>query len=104
MLNKSEIMKAAWEAYRDETRFSRPTTLAGRRRLFARCLSAAWAVVKEIAREAAMTVGERAAAHVARITVAIERLQYLPFGMQVKPRRRALETELSQWKAVAAAA
>ena len=116
MLNKSEIMKAAWETYRYLRRRYEAWQFATGRvdGSFSRCLKMAWEHAKEMAARAAAAAVEakkpvspavqKANEEIARIRQAITDLQYLPFGMRVEPRQRALQNELSRWQAMAAAA
>ena len=103
MISKSEVMKRAWRYVAEANQWSRPATVAGRRRQFAELLARAWAHIKheiaEIARKAAMTAAEIAAEEIAKINAAIEHLYYLPLHMNVSRRRLALLNERARWEA-----
>lgn len=114
MLNKSEIMKAAWETYRYlRRRYEAWQFRAGLvDGWFSRCLRLAWEHAKDMAARAAAVpkpqesvspAAQKARHEVARIKQAITELQYLPFGMRVEPRRRELAAELSHWQSQATA-
>lgn len=87
MFNRSEIMKAAWAAYR--LSFTRPWIKAPfSRSNFSFCLACAW----RKAREALMPAKEVRAD---RIREQIDLLKYKSLRINIEPKRMALERELA---------
>ena len=98
-LNRAQIMRVAWAKFK-----AKHTGRVGGKMVFlfkvarwdwANCLRSAWAAAKEAARIAAIPA-EVKAERIAYLRDQIERLDYLPFGMRVAPRRAAFEAEIQQ--------
>lgn len=87
MINRSEIMKKAWQDYK--ARYGgRPF----KRSLFAWCLQIAWADIK---REAAYRINP-VAAKIADLRDEIELLSYKPWRVDITSRRREIEGQISR--------
>jgi len=94
MLNRSQLMKAAWAIYRNMTRTARPSTIAGRCKWFANALRCAWGKAKQAAAEAIKTASQRAAERVEQIKAQMHNLDMRPFRHSITNDRKALVAEL----------
>jgi hypothetical protein len=98
MFDRQQIMNEAWAIYRRETRTSRPTRLIDRKKLFASCLRAAWAIAKHRIAEAAKSMAQRAADRVQELTLELMRIDARPWKMRVTGDRQALQAEIANLK------
>jgi hypothetical protein len=94
MFNVRNIMTEAWAIYRRETRTSRPTRVVDRKKLFASCLRAAWAIAKHRVAEAAKDMTQRAADRVQELTLELMRIDARPWKMRVTADRQAVLAEI----------
>jgi hypothetical protein len=101
MFGIRSIMTEAWAIYRRETRMSRPTLVAGRRKLFAQCLRTAWAWAKQRIAEAAKSLQERAAERVEALTVELMRIDARPWKMRTAADRSAVLSEIETLRTAA---
>ncbi|TQX88458.1 MULTISPECIES: hypothetical protein [unclassified Rhizobium] len=92
--NVAAIMSEAWAIYRRETRLSRPTYAAGRRKLFAQCLRTAWAWAKQRIADAKKTMRQRAADRVQELTIELMRVDARPWKMRIAGDRQAVLAEI----------
>jgi hypothetical protein len=94
MFDIRSIMTEAWAIYRRETRTSRPSHAAGRRKLFAQCLRTAWAWAKQRIAEAKKSMQQRAADRVQELTLELMRIDARPWKMRTAADRSAVLFEI----------
>lgn len=97
IFNRAEIMRRAWALFRTNYDYrgagkGTPFLCIGRKCL-AWCIKEAWRLAKEAARIAAIPAVVKAE-RIAWLKIEIEKLAYLPFGIQIADRRDALESEI----------
>ncbi|MGA1800578.1 hypothetical protein VH564_00120 [Rhizobium sp. HT1-10] len=89
------IMSEAWAIYRRDTRMSRPSLTADRRKLFARCLRTAWAWAKQRIADAMKSLQQRAADRIHELTLELTRIESRGWKMPTLADRRTVLEEIA---------
>lgn len=101
MLNKSEIMKAAWARYHSCFHTSKGHVKNFQRQWFSMYLKEAWADAKEAQRLAANPQA-RVEKRISELKQAIANTQYLPSGMNAEKAAAPYRNELVELEKLAA--